>query len=127
MNKRVKNAVKCEEDGIKFDSRLERYMYIQLRDLGITFKMQVVIELIPPFRYEGKAIRPMKIIPDFYLEDHNTYVDTKGFALPEAKLKYKLLKYHFHNALPLEEQPKIVILKNQKEVTEYLTSLIQPS
>ena len=124
VNRRVRNATKCEADGFKFDSKLEMYAYRQFKEAGFDFDMQVEIELVPKFRYNGEAVRAIKIIPDFYLKDHNTYVDTKGFALPEAKLKYKLLKYLLYCEYGTELQPKVVILKNQKEVREYVQSLI---
>lgn len=120
VNKKVLNATKCEEDGIKFDSRLERFMYIQLKDNNIQFEIKNVVELIPKFRFDETNIRAMSIIPDFYLPNLNTYVDTKGFATPQSLLKYKLFKYTLSKTNPTA---KVVILKNQKEVLAYINEL----
>lgn len=56
-------------------------------------------------RHEGKII----------------YIDTKGFATPEAKIKYKMLKYKFRD----NEEVEIVWLKTQKEVNAYILNLKQ--
>jgi len=121
VNKKVLNATKCEEDGIKFDSRLERFMYIQLRDNKIPFELKTTVELIPKFQFEGKSIRSMSIIPDFYLPHLNSYVDTKGWSPQATDQKIKLFKYTLSKTNPTA---KVVILKNQKEVLSYINELI---
>lgn len=119
-NKKIKNAVKVEEDGIKFDSRLERFMYQQLRDNKITFELKNTVELIPKFQFEGKSVRSMSIIPDFYLPHLNSYVDTKGWSPQSTDQKIKLFKYTLSKTNPTA---KVVILKNQKEVLAYISEL----
>ena len=39
-NRKVRNAVKTEADGVVFDSRLERYMHDLLKSHGIGFMFQ---------------------------------------------------------------------------------------
>lgn len=121
-NKKIKNAVKVEEDGIKFDSRLERFMYQQLRDNNIPFEFKNTVELIPKFQFDGKSVRAMNIIPDFYIPTLNSYVDTKGWSPQATDQKIKLLKYTLSKTNPTA---KLVILKNQKEVLEYITTILK--
>lgn len=47
---------KTEIDGIKFDSRLEGFMYTQLRDAGIRFELQKKYELQSKFKYNSESI-----------------------------------------------------------------------
>lgn len=93
-NKRVKGANKIIIDDIKFDSRLEGYMYTLLKDKNINFEMQHVFILQPGFRNKsGKAIISIKWKADFYLPDHNLIIDTKGWSTEIFKIKYKIFQY----------------------------------
>jgi hypothetical protein len=84
-------AVKCEIDGIKFDSKKEAKRYTELQLLHKAGKITK-----PILQYE--FILPGSIIYrcDFLyycLENLNFVVeDTKGFKTPEYKLKKKLMK-----------------------------------
>jgi hypothetical protein len=112
VNKKVRNATKVEQDGIKFDSKLEHYMYTLLQGAGINFEFQKVFVLQEGFRYNGEAIRPIKSIVDFWLPELNMVVDAKGYANDTAPLKYKLLKHQFHTQ---GKNPVVVMPKNKKE------------
>lgn len=118
-NKKVKNAVKVEQDGIKFDSRLEQYAYNAFKAAGINFEFQVVYLLQEKFRYGTEAIRPITSRIDFWIPSKTLFVDTKGYANDVAPLKYKLLKkvlYDQFNAVQHPILPRIEMPKNKKEV-----------
>ena len=118
-NKKVKNAVKVEQDGIKFDSRLEQYAYNAFKAAGINFEFQVVYLLQEKFRYGTEAIRPITSRIDFFIPLRTLFVDTKGYANDVAPLKYKLLKkvlYDQFNAGLHPILPRIEMPKNKKEV-----------
>lgn len=108
-------------EGVKFDSKLEAFLYKILKDNGMDFDFQVNIELVPKFRFQYENIRALNMRVDFLLR-HNgrdIYIDTKGFATSEAKIKYKLLK----NKFKAEPQVNIIWLKTQKEVNAYIGRL----
>lgn len=92
VNRKVINAKKQNVDGINFGSKLELYMYNLLKATKIPFLFQYEIVLMENFRYNGEAIRPIKIIVDFYLKDFDMLIDTKGHQTPDNKIKWKLLK-----------------------------------
>ena len=114
---------KVEVNGVKFDSKLELYLYQSLTENSFDFDFQVTIELIPKFKFKGISIRAINMRVDFILrhEGKIIYIDTKGFATPEAKIKYKMLKYKFRD----DEEVEIVWLKTQKEVNAYILNLKQ--
>ena len=92
-NQRVRNATKIIHEDIKFDSKLEAYMYSLLKDKNIKMELQYAIVLQPMFRRDGKAVRAIKWVADFYLPDHNLIIDTKGWGTEIFKMKLKLFKY----------------------------------
>lgn len=96
-NRRVLNATKVKADDIKFDSKLEAYMYSLFKKKNINMELQYVIILQPSFKRDGKTIRAIKWIVDFYLPDHNTIVDPKGWGTEIFKMKLKLFKYMQYN------------------------------
>lgn len=122
---KVRNATKVEEFGYKFDSKLEHFFY----KTCLALKIKCVVKpktytVHPAFTFQNEKIRPITYTPDFYLPDHKTVVETKGLANESFPLRLKLFKKHL---VDMGDNSKYVQLKNQKEVTEYLTSLIQPS
>ena len=56
-NRKVLNATKTEENGVIFDSRLERYMHDLLKSHGIGFLFQKRYTLQEPFTYNGENVR----------------------------------------------------------------------
>jgi len=58
---------------------------------------------------------------DFLLRfnERKIYIDTKGFATAEAKIKYKMLKNKYKEDVDVE----VVWLKTQKEVNSFIISL----
>ena len=103
--KRIKkhkyNAKKTVVDGISFDSKAEAEYYIHLKYLQSinivrSFYLQPVINIIPKFKYEGKTIRKMDYRLDFkveYTDGTTEYIDIKGMATTDAKMKLKLARY----------------------------------
>ena len=103
--KRIKkhkyNAKKTVVDGISFDSKAEAEYYIHLKYLQSinivrSFYLQPIINIIPNFKYEGKTIRKMDYRLDFkveYTDGTTEYIDIKGMATTDAKMKLKLARY----------------------------------
>ena len=122
-NQKVKNATKITVDGITFDSKLESFAYGKFKMFKIPFDFQFEVELMPSFRcVEDKAVRRMYMVVDFVIrKDGMTYfVDTKGWATPEAKIKYKLLKYLIYRS---GQNAIAIFLKNQGEVDKFINKL----
>lgn len=121
-NKKVKNATKCEYNGIKFKSSLELFCYKELEKLGIdpgyeSFKDILLHGFIPRVNIfepsklsndltlnKGK-IRDMTYTPDFHFKiwdkEEKTvkhiFIDTKGFANETYPLKKKLFLQSFQD------------------------------
>ena len=104
----MKNTKPITADGITFASKLERYMYMALKqaDLfekyeGETFELQQAFQ-IPNLVYERMAngkgefklrsssIRNIKYTPDFTGIDY--IIETKGHANMAFPLRYKMFK-----------------------------------
>ena len=79
-NRKVLNATKTEENGVLFDSRLERYMHDLLKSHGIGFLFQKRYTLQEPFTYNGENVRAITYTLDFY---------------QQGKLRIKMLKRLF--------------------------------
>lgn len=99
-----KNTEKRTYNGIVFDSILEMKYY---RDVllpkvesgeVINYVLQKLYELQPKFVHNGKTIRPIKYVADFYIvykDGHEEVIDTKGYADQVATLKRKVFWYHY--------------------------------
>ena len=87
-NRKVLNATKTEENGVIFDSRLERYMHDLLKSHGIGFLFQKRYTLQEPFTYNGENVRAITYTLDFYLPDYD-------MATQQVKLHKKMLKRLF--------------------------------
>lgn len=119
------NAKKTIVDGITFDSKLESFMYSRLKQFNIPFDFQFEVELQPPFRdVEGKAVRRMFMKIDFVIRKDGRifFADTKGFATPDAKLKYKMLKYLIYKS---NKNAVVLFCKNQKEVNSFINNILE--
>lgn len=121
-NKKVRNATKVKHDGIVFDSKLEMYMYVLLKDAKIKFTMKESVTLQEGFRFHGEWIRPIKIEPDFKIlhEGRVFWLDTKGFFTDSSKLKFKLFKRYCYELYPESE---VHIVKSQKACREFILQL----
>lgn len=94
-NKKIKNATKSVQDGVSFDSHLEKTMYNLLKMHNIDFEFQKMYCIQEGFRYGNDKIRPITLTVDFYLPKWNIIIDSKGWANDVAPVKYKMLKYYF--------------------------------
>jgi hypothetical protein len=123
MQRRKYGNKKVIVNGVKFDSKLEHYLYGYLELIGADFKFQERVVLFDKFRFNEKGVRAMTLIVDFVVEKNGEtmYVDTKGFATEVAKIKYKLLKHKLKD----EENVDVVWLKNKKEVNSFINNLIK--
>lgn len=101
LSKHKYNARKIEVDGIRFDSKAEADYYLYLKYLQSinevrSFYLQPVINLLPSFKYNGKPIRKMDYRLDFkveYMDGKIEYIDVKGMATTDAKMKLKIARY----------------------------------
>ncbi len=110
-NRKIKGAVKIFQDGLKFDSRLELFLYNLLRSSGISFKFGI------------ESIRPITIIVDFWLPQRCMIIDSKGYQLEDNKIKFKLLKKHLVDNYP-RRNIKIEMPKNQTECRDLVNRLL---
>lgn len=109
-------------DGIVFDSKAEMEYY---RDVVLpkyhtgeieSFELQKPFVLQPGFRRDGKSVRAITYVCDFYLiykEGHTEVIDVKGMATPEAKLKRKMFWYKY------PDENLIWVMKKGKNWTVY--------
>lgn len=91
-------------DGIVFDSKAEMKYYRDVVLPGVTdgtiinYQLQKPYELQPKFKHDGKTVRAINYVCDFYLEyadGHTEVIDIKGMATTEALLKRKLFMYKY--------------------------------
>lgn len=76
-NKKVQNATENIYDGIKFKSKLETYVYKQLKAHNLNAEYEPIkFELLPSFTFCGKKIRAMTYTPDFV--GNNFIIEAKG-------------------------------------------------
>lgn len=94
-NKKIKNATKVFYDWLWFDSKIECYCYKMLKENNIDFTLKYEIVIMEWFRYLGKKIQDIKMIPDFYLEWEKIIIDTKWWKTDVYKIKEKMLKKYF--------------------------------
>jgi hypothetical protein len=109
--------------GYVFDSKLEYYFYKRCKDLGIPVKVKPeTFTVLDKFRFHGKAIRAITYTPDFYLPEHQVIIETKGFANDSFPLREKMFLKHLLDTGRKETYQK---LKNQKEINEFLDTLLK--
>lgn len=120
-NAKIKNATKLVVDGVKFDSRLEYYMYTLLQGAGIEFDYQKTFVLQPKFRYRTENVRAICKIVDFHLESRNIICETKGFSNDVSPIKHKMLKFALLKEYGIS--PDVVMVKNKKECDEFIEKL----
>ena len=104
------NNVKCQYDGMRFDSIAEAERYILLKDAmrrGIIsgLEMQVPFEIVPADTgADGKKLRALKYVADFTYYDRkgNLHVeDVKGVRTAVYKRKKRLM-WHIYR-ISIEE------------------------
>ena len=119
-NKKVRNAVSNEYDGIKFRSRLETYTYKQLKLHKIDADYeQIKFTLQDSFRYKGELVRAIGYTPDFVGDEF--VIECKGFANESFPLKWKMFKHFlFNNGLDFD----LYLPRNQKQVDEVIQLIL---
>ena len=137
VTKKKINAIKCEADGIKFQSQLELTFYTLLKEAGIKFDYEgVTYELQEESYYNGIClerkqarskemvqsvkIREVTYTPDFIGENEEWIVECKGYPIQPFPLKWKMFK----EKMSLRENPPILFKPVTKadceQVVEYL-------
>lgn len=101
-----KDTSKRTYDGIIFDSQLEMKYY---RDVLcpkvangeiVKYELQKPYELQPKFKYEGKTVRAITYVADFFIvykDGHEEVIDTKGCPDSVAILKKKMFNFKYPN------------------------------
>lgn len=89
---------------IVFDSQLEMKYYrdvlCPMQESGdiVCLELQKPYELQPEFTHDGKNVRPVTYVADFFVrfsDGHEEVIDTKGMPDSVAKLKRKLFWYKY--------------------------------
>lgn len=125
-------AKKVEYDGIKFQSGLEKYMYMALKKAKIKCEYEVEsYELIPGFMFKNKSyerqsngkggytergnkkIRPITYTPDF--TGQGFIIECKGRANESFPIRWKLFKRYVALNMP---EVRLYKPQNQKECDE---------
>ena len=125
-------------DGITFQSGLEKYMYIALKEAGIKAKYEgQTFELVPSFSFKnksyerqanskgeykergGKKIRAISYTPDFI--GTGFIIECKGRPNESFPIRWKLFKLHIS-----KKYPKVTLYKpqNQKECDETVNLIL---
>jgi len=125
-------------DGITFQSGLEKYMYVALKEAGIKAKYEgQTYELVPSFSFKnksyerqtnskgeykergGKKIRAISYTPDFI--GSGFIIECKGRPNESFPIRWKLFKLHIS-----KNYPKVTLYKpqNQKECDETVNLIL---
>lgn len=123
-NKTKYGNKKVKSNGVVFDSALEKYCHDLLTKFSVPFVWQVEWELQASFdSWEGKKKRRIYMRIDFVIKLPNLliFIDTKGFATAEAKMKYKILEHQLQSQQRIDRY-ELHWLKNKKEVKDFIIS-----
>ena len=109
---------KIKYNNLIFDSGLELYFYklLESNNLLTYLKLQEPFEIQPSFKYEGKTIRKIEYVSDFYLTDSKIVIETKGLLEEKAKIKHKMFKFKYHDHL-------FFMPRNQEQCREVLEQI----
>jgi len=98
-------SVECIVDGIRFQSRLEARRYTQLKQMeqegvihNLVLQPKFLIQEKFKDPYTGKVYQPIHYIGDFMFTDQTGQKivnEVKGFFTDTARLKFKLVIYHY--------------------------------
>lgn len=115
-NKKVKNATPIVIDGIQFKSKLEGYVYTELKKNKLVAEYEPIkFELMPAFQFQSKKLRCMTYTPDFV--GKNFIIEAKGRPNDVFPYKWKWFMYYLKNN-GLEDKYKLFIVHNHKELDE---------
>lgn len=113
-------------DGIAFKSTGEGHFYRESKKVGFNFKYEdITFELVPPFEFQQKKIRPLGFTPDFIDHDNKLIVEIKGWPTPDFKLREKMFKYFLFKNLSqykyyIISSSKVEIEKNVQWLKQFL-------
>ena len=120
-NQKVKNATPNIYDGIEFKSKLETYVYKQLKAHNLKAEYEPIkFELIPSFTFCGKKIRAMTYTPDFV--GNNFIIEAKGRPNDVFPYKWKLFMYYL-KLNNLDKKYMLFIVHNHKETEECIKKI----
>jgi hypothetical protein len=105
--------VKVEEDGIKFASKLERNLYLTLKQMNLKFTIQPKYVLFDKFKLNGECFREIYYKGDFdlYINNKVYTIDTKGMETDVFKMKKKMFAFRY--------QKEIICIKSIKQFKEW--------
>ena len=94
--------IKCEADGYKFDSKVERRYYLRLKQLKaagevLDFEMQKPFVLVDGFSKDGKKYQSIIYKADFfvtYADGEQVVIDVKGQPKVTADFAIKFKLFH---------------------------------
>ena len=118
---KIKNATKVVYNDIKFDSKLDMWMYQALTDnkLPFTYSSQR-FTIIDQFEYKGKKYLPITYKPDFVSDKF--IIECKGFGNELFPMRWKLFKrYLMLNNLNYD----LYICKNKSEIQGIIDDIKQ--
>lgn len=115
-NKKVKNATPIVIDGIQFRSKLEGYVYTELKKNKLKADYEpIAFELMPAFQFKDKKLRRMTYTPDFV--GSNFIIEAKGRPNDVFPYKWKWFMYYLKSN-GLENKFDLYIVHNHKETDE---------
>lgn len=120
-NRKKTKGPKIEKNGIRFDSRLELFMYNLLTKAGIRFEFKKTYTLTPQFRYWGQVVQPITCTIDFWLPELDILIDTTNLHRQQNDLKIKLLKKMLYDN---DLAPRIETPKNRTECRALVNELV---
>ena len=120
-NRKVRNAQKIEQNGVVFDSRVEKYMHDLLVMHNIPFERQKKYTLLEGFDYNGEKVRAITYTVDYELPTHDMVIDTKGVTTQQGQLRIKMLKRLFAD---LGRQTRIELPKDRDACAELVRRLL---
>jgi hypothetical protein len=122
------NSKKTVIDGIEFQSRLESYAYVKLKELGIEFQYEersfTLIDGFTPKIYAWESIRdkfiprlkkvlPITYKPDFTCPNMTWVIEVKGRANELFPMRWKLFKRYLNvNSI----FPELFLPHDKKEI-----------
>mgnify|MGYP001585449544 CR=1 FL=1 len=93
-NKKVRNATPCESEGVKYKSKLERYMSVILRQNKIEYVYERKFTIHPGFIFHDEKVLKITHKPDFFIPSLNLIIETKGHITQSYRNICKLFKKH---------------------------------
>ena len=113
--------VKLTYKGIKFNSKLEVFMYKQLELLKTPFKYEgQSYVVLPGFTYQDEKVRPITYTPDFRLDKYPVIIETKGRPNESFPLRFKLFK---KSLIDNDDVCDLFMPHNQKECLEVIKQI----